>query len=126
MNLRLGVSQFSKYTVVGLTSNLLLYVAYLAITAIGMGPKLAMSAVYVAGVAQTFIFNKRWSFQSSKNGQHQFLKYCIAYGVGYLINWGALYIFVYILRTPHQIVQAAMILVVAAVIFILQKFWVFK
>ena len=47
--------------VVGLVSNGIGYLLYLGITAAGVGPKLAMTILYVIGVMQSFIFNKGWS-----------------------------------------------------------------
>lgn len=121
-----GWIQFSKYSVVGLLSNLMLYVAYLFITSTGVGPKLAMSIVYGAGVAQTFIFNKRWSFAREGAVSVQFVKYCVAYGVGFIVNFFLLMIFVDFLGLAHQMVQAVTIVIVAIVVFVMQKHWVFK
>ena len=53
------------------------------------------------------------------------MKYGLAYGTCYLINMSALIVFVDRIGLPHQVVQGAMILVIAVVMFLLQKFWVF-
>ena len=55
--------QFIRYVVVGLVSNAMLYLVYILLTRLGMGPKLAMSLLYGGGVLQTFVFNRKWSFQ---------------------------------------------------------------
>ena len=120
------LSQMIRYGIVGTTSNALLFVLYLAITAAGMEHKLAMSLLYVLGVAQTFIFNKRWSFDHDGSNRGAFVRYVISYGVGYLLNLTALYLFVDRLGWPHQAVQGIMILVLAALLFMMQKFWVFR
>ena len=51
--------QFIKYVVIGLISNGILYFAYLGLTKYGMGHKTAMTLLYIIGVLQTFIFNKK-------------------------------------------------------------------
>ena len=55
--------QLIRYAVVGITSNAIIYLFYLLATWLGLGPKTAMTGLYVVGVMQTFIFNKKWSFR---------------------------------------------------------------
>lgn len=118
--------QFARYCIVGLGSNLVLYLAYLGLTALGVTPKLAMSLLYVLGVLQTFVFNKRWTF--AHRGAHgaAFYRYCTAYATGYLLNLAALYLLVDLQGYPHQIIQAVMIVLLAMMLFAAQKFWVFR
>ncbi|MCC2970841.1 GtrA family protein [Massilia sp. IC2-476] len=118
--------QFARYVVVGLASNFLCYLAYLGLGKAGMDPKLAMSILYCVGVLQTFVFNRRWTFGQTGMARTSFLRYCAAYGAGYLVNLAALYLLIDRYGYPHQIVQAVMILVVAAMLFAAQKFWVFR
>ena len=121
-----ALGQFFRYALVGLISNTALYLAYLVLTATGVEPKLAMTALYIIGVTLTFIFNKRWSF--SHEGMHgpAFIRYCVTYGFGYFINLLGLLALVDRLGYPHQIVQGALLITVAVMLFILQKFWVFR
>ncbi|MFU2485947.1 GtrA family protein [Thauera sp. WH-1] len=120
------ITQFLRYAVVGLTSNAVGYVIYLALTANNVSPKLSMTILYVIGIFQTFVFNKRWSFQYFGRNRIVFLKYCLTYGLGYAINYAILVYFVDILQLPHQIVQGVTILGLACLIFTLQKLWVFR
>ena len=118
--------QFIKYAIVGLISNGLLYFVYLLITAYGLGHKTAMTLLYVLGVLQTFIFNKKWTFANHGAISTSFFRYCLSYALGYLVNLLALYYFVDNLSFPHEIVQGIMILFNAVMLFLLQKFWVFS
>lgn len=118
--------QAVRYGVVGLISNSVLYAAYLGITNFGMDSKLTMSVLYALGIIQSFGFNKRWSFRYGENWSPAFTRYCVVYGVGYLFNLAALFVFVDMLRYPHQIVQGILMLTLAALLFVLQKFWVFR
>lgn len=117
--------QFLRFGVVGLVSNALLFLVYLALTELGIGHKAAMSAVYLLGVVQTFVFNKKWSFRHSGGVSGAFIRYLIAYGLGYLVNLAVLVVLVDSFRFPHQIVQGIMILVLAVLLFLAQKYWVF-
>jgi putative flippase GtrA len=121
-----ALGQFLRYAVVGLASNAILYAAYLALTGMGMEVKLAMTLLYALGVAQTFFFNKNWSFRHSGTHGPAFVRYCISYGLGYVVNLAALFVLVDRLGYPHQIVQGAMVLSIAVMLFLLQKFWVFR
>lgn len=120
------LGQLIRYGVVGVASNAVGYLLYLAITAAGMEHKLAMTLLYAVGIAQTFIFNKRWSFRHAGAHGTAFVRYCIAYAAGYFINLAALFILVDRLGYAHQLVQGVMILALAAMLFMLQKFWVFR
>lgn len=118
--------QSLRFAVVGLASNAVLYLAYLALTTTGLGPKLAMTLVYAIGVTQTFLFNKRWTFNHGGRHDTAFARYVSVYAGGYLANLLVLAWLVDDLGLPHQIVQGVMILVLAGCFFLLQKFWVFR
>jgi len=120
------LGQLFRYGVVGLTSNLIGYFLYLGLNQLGVGPKAAMSLLYAIGVAQTFIFNKKWTFGHQQNSGPALFRYCAAYGFGYLINLTVLIIAVDRWAWPHQWVQGAMILCLAIFLFLIQKFWVFR
>lgn len=118
--------QFMRYATVGVASNLLLYLAYLSLTAMGLGHKVAMTLVYVSGVLLTFIANHAWSFKHRGGAHAAFVRYVIVYVLGYLLNLGLLWIAVDNLHLPHQGVQAVAIVAVAAVLFLMHKYWVFS
>jgi len=118
-------TQFIRYVVVGLASNAVIYLAYIVLTQLGMGPKLAMSLLYVIGVLQTFVFNKKWSFRFEGAATTALVRYLMAYGVGYAVNLLALTLFVDQAQLPHQLVQGVMIFVVAFMLFVAHRYWVF-
>lgn len=120
------ISQFTRYAVVGLAANLLLYLLYLLATWLGMGPKTAMTILYVLGVLLTFLFNRNWSFGHDGKVPAALIRYFATYLSGYVINLAVLYLLVDIRGLPHQLVQGAMIFSLAFYLFILQKFWVFR
>lgn len=115
-----------RFMMVGLASNLVLFVLYLLLTSLGMSPKLAMTVLFAMGTMQTFIFNKRWTFAHRGFLQASFFKYVAVYSVAYLLNLTALLVLVDNLGYPHQIVQGVMILSLALMLFLLEKFWVFS
>lgn len=118
--------QLIRYAVVGVASNLFCYLVYLGMTRLGMDPKLAMSILYCVGVLQTFLFNRNWTFNHSGAQRVVFSRYCAAYGLGYVLNLSVLYVLVDRHGYPHQIIQGMMILLLAVMLFLAQKFWVFR
>jgi len=126
MKTSLVLGQFFRFASVGLLSNAVLYGAYLLLTTVGLEAKLAMSLLYAVGVAQTFFLNKRWSFRYFGAHGSALLRYCVAYGLGYALNLVVLYVLVDRMEYPHQIVQAMMIICLAVMLFLMQKFWVFR
>lgn len=124
--MKTALGQMIRYGIVGITSNAVGYLLYLVLTAAGVEHKLAMTLMYMIGVVQTFLFNKRWSFDHDGSHRHAFVRYVMSYGVGYAVNLTGLYFCVDRLGWPHQAVQGVMVFVVAALLFMLQKFWVFR
>jgi len=118
-------TQFVRFAVVGVVSNALGFCWYLLLTWLGVGPKAAMSLLFLLGTLQTFWFNKRWSFKYSGTDRLVLLRYLATYGLGYLFNLIMLILLVDYAHYSHAPVQAIMIAVVAIMMFLLQKFWVF-
>jgi putative flippase GtrA len=118
--------QLSRYAIVGLASNAVGYILYLGLTALGMGHKTAMTLLFVVGVLQTFVFNKRWSFEHRGAAGGALLRYSGIYGIAYLLNLAALIVLVDTAGMPHQLVQGVLILLLAGMLFLLQKYWVFR
>lgn len=120
------IRQTSRYGLVGIYSNVVLYILYLGLTALGLGHKLAMTLVFATGVSITYHLNKNWSFGSAAHEDFLFAKYAAVYGAAYLLNLTSLWLLVDLWQFPHQLVQAAMIVVCAGVIFLLLKLWLFR
>ena len=117
--------QLLRYACVGLGTNLLLYLAYLGLTSAGVGHKTAMTLLYATGVLLTFVANSSWSFERPSLSRMAFGRYLMAHVAGYALNWMLLWVAVDHLHLAHQAVQAAAIVLVAMVLFLLHKFWVF-
>jgi len=115
-----------RFASVGIVSNGVLFASYLLLTTVGLGHKTAMTLLYILGVIQTFIFNKRWTFKHHGVIQKTFFRYVHSYVFGYFLNLLALFILVDYLGYPHQWIQGIMILLFALMLFALQKFWVFS
>ena len=114
-----------RFGAVGLASNALLYLLYLAATAVGIEPKVAVTLIYLVGVLQTFVLNKRWTFQHEGRVRRTAARYWVAYTLAYAANMVLLFIFVDMAGFDHRVVQGILIAVIGLVLFALQKYWVF-
>jgi putative flippase GtrA len=119
------MKQLVRYAVVGVVTNALGYLVYLGVTWVGLGPKLAVSLLYGAGVTASFLGNRRWTFRHQGDLASGGVRFVVAHATGYLLNLALLLVFVDRIGWPHQLVQAAAILVVAAYLFVLMRVFVF-
>jgi putative flippase GtrA len=115
-----------RFGIVGVLSNLALYIVYLVLTRWGADPKVAMSVAYAIGTVQAFALNRSWTFGHRGAMARPFARYVAAYAAGYLANLVILVALVDGAGLHHATVQAAAIVAVAALLFLLQKHWVFR
>lgn len=114
-----------RFIVVGVASNALGYGLYLLITYLGVPPKAAMSLMYAIGVGTGFVGNWRYTFASRAGFRHAAPRYLAAHVLGYLVNLG-IHFLGDRLSAPHQLSQAVGICVVAVLLFVLFRHYVFQ
>lgn len=117
--------QLIRYGVVGLSINLILYLAYILITRSGVDPKQAMTVMYVFGVGIGFFGHRKLTFVHNGNTSRTVFRFVLSHLAGFILNFLLLHIFVDHLGFSHQVVQAVSVLIVAVFLFIAFKFFVF-
>lgn len=117
--------QVMRYGVVGVLNNLLGYLIYLLITWLWLDPKVAVTLMYPIGAVTAYFGHARYSFAYSGRHSHGILRYAIAHVIGYGANIGMIYVFSDRLGYPHQLVQAAAIITVAGILYLLFRYFVF-
>ena len=117
--------QFIRYAAIGLGLNATLYGAYLLLTHTLMGSRAAMTVTYCTGVLVGFLLNRKITFRYDGGNYGALLRYAATYGIGYAINFGALWLLVDCAGFAHEIVQGGVVLTLPIVLFALQKYWVF-
>ena len=118
--------QALSFALIGVLLNAALYVAYLVLTHTVFDDFVAMTVTYCSGVVMGFMLNRRFTFAFGGEGSAAFVRYVCAYVLGYFINFFGLWLLARNLGIPHEIVQGWMILGIAVLLFLLQKYWVFK
>lgn len=119
------MTELFRYGVVGVTVNLVGYLVFLAIVALGLDPKTAMSMLYICGATAGFLLNRSWTFRVQGSLWGPGLRYILAHVAGYVLNLLLLLVLVDGLGYPHQIVQLGAVFVVAAFLFVVFRLIVF-
>ncbi|GLK51930.1 MAG: hypothetical protein CMH94_00265 [Oceanicaulis sp.] len=114
-----------RYLVVGGGTNLLLYLAYLGITFLGVSPEIATTGAFAAGIAITYLLNRGWTFRSTHAWQRTAPRYVAAYLMGYVVQISALAGLYRLLDIPHPLAQLFAMGLAAVTIFLSLQFWVF-
>lgn len=80
--LRKEAGRLSRYGIVGLASNLLLYILFILLLWTGIPPVAAAGICYVAGVCLSYTLNRTWTFGSSDSHGRDVPKFLLAYAIG--------------------------------------------
>ena len=117
--------QLARYAFLGIVINSAGYLVYLLLTHLGATPKITITLLYSMGVIIGYVGNRNFTFSHKGNLLGSGVRYFIAHFFGYFINLFILIIFVDHFMCPHQWVQAVAVFVVAGILFIVFKFFVF-
>lgn len=120
------LASFVRYASLGVVMNSLGYFLYFCITRFGVEPKIAMTLVYISGVLLNFALSRKWVFEHRGNWGAAFVGYMFAYLLGYIINYGLLWLFVDRVGWSHLVVQAISIVIVAVFLFTFLRLFVFR
>ena len=118
--------QMVRFGMVGIASNVVLFLGFIILSHLGMGHKTAMTVVFFAGVLQTFLANKKWTFAHQGSTVLSFSRYIFAYALAYLFNLVILYIVVDKLGCSYVTTHGVMVFLVAGLLFFMQRYWIFK
>lgn len=122
--MRHGV-QVVKYLTTGLITNSGCYLVYVLLTMSGLGHKTAMTLLFGAGVLISYRMNKRWTFSCLDTQSTTLLYFVAVYATAYILNLGSIWVAVDCMGMSHYLVQAVTAAVLAALLFIAQKYWIF-
>jgi putative flippase GtrA len=119
------LGRFLRFLLVGLKSNVVYYILYVAFTAAGMGIKLSATLVFLFGIVYSFLFNRTFVFFDAGRPGQTFLRYALVYVAAWAVNMLCLELFVAHWHYSHHIVQAVLVAVIGSGIFFALKLFVF-
>lgn len=121
------VKQAIKYGVVGVSNTLITaIVIWIMMKLLGFSDVVSNIVGYIAGVLNSFIWNKQWTFQSSAGWISSAVRFGIVFGICYLLQLGLLiYLNKHLSIDPYynQLLAMAFYTVIN---FIMNKFYTFK
>lgn len=86
------IIRFVKYCTVGALNTLLtLGVIFVCKSVLGVNPYVSNALGYVAGLINSFMWNKRWVFRSSGGYRREGLKFVVGFAVCYAMQLGAVW-----------------------------------
>lgn len=113
-----GYAEFrrlARYGLVGLGSNLSLYLLFILFLRLGLAPTLSAGLCYVLGVALSYLLNRRWTFASNDSHFRDLPKFLLAYGIG--LGYTVAMLLFLMLWLPPEIAQIINIGMTALVIY---------
>lgn len=122
---RTSILQLFRYGIVGIGSNIGLYVFYLLITSYAIQPRVAAALSYVSGATIAFLVNRQWTFAYRGNFNRALVRYAVSHLLGFFLNFLIIHIFFERLGYAHQLVQGVAVVVVAGFLFVAFKYFVF-
>ncbi len=118
--------QFLRYIAAGVLTNVLGYSLYLLITWAGLGHKTTMTMLFFVGIAVSFWLNRNWAFRRVDSSSGALPRFLVAYLVGFAYNFLLLWIMVDVMGFDHTIIQAIAVATLALLLFMAQKYWIFR
>ncbi len=123
-----AIKQAIKYGVVGVINTLITAVViWIMMKLLGCSDVVSNVVGYMAGVLNSFIWNKKWTFKSTEKWIGSAIRFGVVFGVCYLLQLGLL---VFVLDTylpidPYynQLIAMAFYTVIN---FVMNKFYTFK
>lgn len=92
MQKRKTIVQFMKYVIVGcMNTAITLGVIFVCKSLLDVNPYLSNALGYIAGLINSFIWNKNWVFKSQNGYSREAIKFGIGFALCYLLQLGVVY-----------------------------------
>jgi putative flippase GtrA len=92
--------RFGRFALVGLASNLLCYLVFLALLRARVSPVLANAFCYLLGLAVGYVANRHWTFRSRNRHLADLSRYGIAYALGFLVSVATMSLLIPFMAAP--------------------------
>jgi len=119
--------QAIKYGVVGISNTFITFIVItLMMKLLGYSDFISNIVGYVAGVVNSFIWNKKWTFSNSTGWKNSLFRFLIAFGICYVIQYGLVMILNKNLTIDHIYNHYIGMVFYTAINFFANKYYVFK
>lgn len=126
----LAMRQAAKFGMVGALNTVVDWAVYFILTAalqsLSIAPTLAKGISYTAGILNSFIWNRNWTFRSKSGVVATLLPFVLVNVVGLVINTGTMQLGLYTFKLPEIISLALATAVTLGWNYSMSKFVIFR
>jgi len=122
---RIGSQNFCRYVYVGLLNTVVCYVVFVVLIAVGFHYLLASPLSYVAGVGNSYVWNKYFTFRTQGGTRAEFVKFVSVYAGQYSIGLVGLVILVEFFDLGPAIAQGILLFTMILFSFFAHQHWTF-
>ena len=121
-----AAGQLTRFGFLGVAINLALYALYIVLTELTVAPVAAATICFVVGIPISLGIHRRFTFRAGAVAATRRVLFASGYLLGYLVQISGLYLLYRIAGLPHQAAQMIAMVAVALLLFMFQKFLVFR
>jgi putative flippase GtrA len=119
--------QFIKFGLVGISNTVITAVViWLMLKIFGLNDLSANIIGYIAGLTNSFIWNRKWTFRSKSKIKDTVFKFILIFVISYLLQLGVLFLLLNSLQIDAYWCHLIAMAVYTLVNFVLNKFYTFK
>lgn len=119
--------QFIKFGIVGVSNTLITAVViWVLLKQLHFSDYLSNIIGYIAGLINSFIWNRKWTFASKSSPSRQIPKFILTFVISYLLQLGNLYLLLNFTDIDPYFCQLLSIVVYTITNFLLNKYFTFK
>ncbi|MBP7151769.1 MAG: GtrA family protein [Paludibacteraceae bacterium] len=127
MNFSKTLVQFLKFGIVGISNTLLTAATiWLLLRVFHSSNYLANIVGYVVGLVNSFIWNRRWTFENHAQVGATIFKFIVTFAISYLLQLGFLSFLLHQTNIDDYVCQLLSIVVYTVVNFFMNKYYTFK
>jgi len=127
MNFSKTLVQFLKFGIVGISNTLLTAATiWLLLRIFHSSNYLANIVGYVVGLVNSFIWNRRWTFENHAQVGATIFKFIVTFAISYLLQLGFLSFLLHQTNIDDYVCQLLSIVVYTVVNFFMNKYYTFK
>ena len=121
------VIQFIKFGIVGVSNTLLSALTiWILLKVLHCSDYISNIVGYIVGLVNSFIWNRKWTFDSKTKVTDTLFKFILTFGVSYLFQLVNLYILLHYTSIDSYVSQLLSIVVYTGINFVLNKIYTFK
>lgn len=121
------VATLARFALVGLATNGLGFMVYVLLTNHLMTPLVTLSILYPLSIIVSYKSHRRLSFKKPSSGNtRRFSSFAKGQIACYFLNLAVLYIFVELFGFSHLVVQAATVIMIGTLLFLINRIYVFR